>query len=125
MRFVDDQKFIDEGATAHEVEGLYLDARSDQIASGGTTPLAGFVVGLVKHIQVVVQGAHPWRHFFFFSAGQETDVFTHGYRDPRHDDFGVDLVFEGLHQPGGKREQGLAGTGLSQQGDKIHIRIHQ
>src|SRR5665213_1466866 len=54
-RFVDDQELVDERAPAHEVEALDLDPRADEIARGGASPFAGFVVGLVEHVEVVLQ----------------------------------------------------------------------
>ena len=59
LRLVDDQVLVDEGAAAHEVEALHLDARADQVARGGATPFAGVVVGLVQHVEVVLERAHP------------------------------------------------------------------
>ena len=40
LRLVDDQELVDEGAAAHEVQRLDLDARADQVARRGAAPFA-------------------------------------------------------------------------------------
>ena len=52
------------------------------------------VVSAHQHVKVVLQCAHPRRHFFFLGAGQEADVFAHWHRDAGHDDLVVDLLVE-------------------------------
>src|SRR6266849_1014323 len=47
LRFVEDEVLVDEGAATHEIERLDLDSRADQVARGGSAPLARLVVGLV------------------------------------------------------------------------------
>src|SRR5882672_698417 len=125
LRLVDDQPLVHEGAAAHEVERLHLDARAHQIARRGAAPLAARLVGDVEDVEVVLERAHPGQHLFLFGAGQEADVLADRHRDARHDDLGVALVVEHLGEPRGEREQGLAGAGLAEQRDEIDRRVHQ
>ena len=48
-----------------------------------------------------------------------------GNSHPGHDDFRVEFVFKCLDQSGGERHQRLAGAGLTEQRDKVDLRIHQ
>src|SRR3569833_1060037 len=125
LRLVDDEKFVEEGAAAHEVERLDLDARTDQVLRGCASPFAGIVVALVQHVEVVFQRAHPGRHLLLLGAGQETDVLAYRYGDASHDDFSVGFLVKHLGQTGGQREQGLSGAGLAEQGDEVDLGIHQ
>ena len=92
MRFVNDEVFIQERATSHEVHALDFDAAANQLTRGGTAPLTRTGVGFAQNFQVVIQRAHPRAHFFFFRAGQKTNVFTHADRGSGHNDFGVTAV---------------------------------
>jgi phosphate/sulfate permease len=121
LRLVDDQELVHEGAAAHEVERLDLDARTDQVLGRGAAPVAGVAVGLVQHFEVVVEGAHPRRHLFFLGARQEADVLAHRHRHAGDDDLVVELGLEHLGQAGRQRQQGLAGAGLAEQGDEIAL----
>ena len=125
LRLVDDDEAVQEGAAAHEVERLDLDARTDKVLRRRTAPVAGFVVGLVQHVEVVFQRAHPRRHFFLFGARQKTDVFAHRHGDAGHDDLGVGFFVEHLGQRSGQRQQGFSGTGLAEQRDEVDLGIHQ
>ncbi len=125
LRLVYDQVFVEEGAAAHEVQRFDLDAGANQIARRGAAPVAAIVIALVEHVQIVLQRPHPRRHFLLFGARQEADVLAHRHGDPGHDDFGVQLLFQRHRQAGGQRQQRLAGTGLTQQRDEVHLRIHQ
>src|SRR3569623_764136 len=125
LRLVDDEELVEEGAAAHEVERLHFYPGTDQVLRGSASPFAGIVVALVQYVEVVFQCAHPRRHFLFLGPGQKTDVFADRNGHAGHDDFGVDLLVEHLGQTGGQREQGLAGTGLAEQGDEVDLGIHQ
>ena len=125
LRFVDDQELVDEGAAAHEVERLDLDPRADQVLRRGAPPFAAVGVGLVQHLEVVVESAHPRRHLLFFGTGQETDVFTDRHGHARDNDLVVQLGLEHLRQTGRQRQQSFTGAGLAEQGDEIALRIHQ
>ena len=87
LRFVDDYIFVEESAPAHEVEGFNLDPRTNQIARGGTPPIAAFFIGLIQHVEIVFQRAHPGCHFFFLGAGQKSDVFAYRNGHAGDDDF--------------------------------------
>src|SRR5260221_12882339 len=119
LRLVDDEILVDEGATAHEIERLDLDPGADQVARGGASPFARVLVGLVEYVEIVLERSHPGRHFLFLGPRQETDVFADRHGDPGHDDLGVVLGLEGLHQAGGEREQSLAGSRLAEQGHEV------
>ncbi|ENO78878.1 dehydrogenase [Thauera sp. 63] len=125
LRLVDDQELVQEGAAAHEVQALDLDAAADQVAGGGTAPVTAFARGAVEHVEVVLERAHPRRHLLFLGAGQEADVLAHRHGDPRHDDLAVALRLQHLGEAGGQRQQRLAGTGLAEQGDEVDLRVHQ
>ncbi len=125
LRLVDDEVLVDEGAPAHEVQALHLDAVAYEVRSGGAAPVACLVVGAHEDVEVVLERSHPRRHLLFLGAGQEADVLAHRDRDARHDDLGVDLELERLHEARGEREQRLAGARLAQQRHEVDLRIHQ
>ncbi|EOA05532.1 dehydrogenase [Herbaspirillum frisingense GSF30] len=125
LRFIDDQELVHERTAAHEVQRLDLDTRADQVLGRCPAPFAGVAVGLVEHFEVVVEGAHPGAHLFFLGPWQETDVFADRHRHTGDDDFVVELGFKHLRQARGECQQGLAGTGLAQQGDEVALRVHQ
>ena len=68
LRLIDDHDFVHEGAPAHEVHALDLDAAADQFVGGGTAPFTGRGFGFGQGFEVIVQGTHPGAHFFFFGA---------------------------------------------------------
>ncbi len=80
---------------------------------------------LRQHLEVVHERAHPRLHLFFLGAGQEADVFAERNRHARHDDFDEAVRFQRLHEPGGQREQGLAGARGPEDGDEVDFRIHE
>ena len=125
LRLVDDQVLVDEGAAAHEVERLDLDARADQVrvAARPHSPPASSVLLSTSRLSssAPIHGVH----LFLLGAGQEADVLADRHRDARHDDLVVALVVEHLRQAGGERQQRLAGAGLAEQGDEIDLRVHQ
>ena len=114
MRFVDDQQFVDEGATAHKTHGFDLDFVFDQFAGRGTRPFACVGVAFDEHFEVVLQCAHPRGHFFLFRSGEEANVFADSDGCAGDDDFGESSHFEGLLQRGGDGEQGFARAGLTE-----------
>ena len=89
LGLVQDDVFIEEGAAAHEVQGLDADPVAYQVVGDGAAPITGLAaLGAVgEDLQVVHEGAHPGGHLFLLGAGQETDVLAHRDRDARHDDF--------------------------------------
>ena len=117
LGFINNDKLVDEGTAAHKVERLDLDLGADQVLGSCPTPVATIIVGLVEYFQIVVKGAHPWRHFFFFGTRKKTDIFTDRHRDPGDDDY--------LGQTSSQCQQGFAGTGLTEQGHKIAFRVHE
>src|SRR5688572_4664804 len=125
LRLVDDQPLVDEGAPAHEVERLDLDARAHQVPRRRAPPLAARLVGGVEDIEVVLERPHPGLHLLLLGAGQEADVLAQRHRDARHDDLAVALLVEHLREPGGEREQRLAGAGLAEQRDEVDGRVHE
>ena len=125
MRLVNDQELVQEGAAAHEIQGLDLDARADQVLRRGTPPLTRRIIGLLQDIEVILQRAHPRRHLFFLATGQEADVLAYRHGDAGHDDLAVHLLFQTLRQRCRQGQQGLAGTGLTEQGNEIDVRVHQ
>ena len=80
---------------------------------------------MIQNVEVVIQCAHPWGHLLFFCAGQEADVLTDRNGDTGHDDLGIQLVLQGLHQTRGQCEQGLTRTRLTQQSNEVDLGIHQ
>ena len=73
----------------------------------------------LKYFQVVVEGAHPGRHLLLLGPGKKTDVLAHRHRCPGDHDLPVAPGVEGLGEAGGEREQGLAASGRTHQGDEI------
>ena len=55
--FVDDHELVQERATAHEAHALDLDAASDQIVRGASTPVVA-AFDLIEHFKVIFQGTH-------------------------------------------------------------------
>ncbi|ENO86542.1 dehydrogenase [Thauera aminoaromatica S2] len=125
LRLVDDEELVEESAAAHEVQALDLDAAADEVAGGRATPVAALAGGAVEHVEVVLERAHPGCHLFFLGAGQEADVLAHRNGDAGHDDLAVALRLQHLGEPGGERQQGLAGAGLAEQGDEVDLGVHQ
>ena len=125
LRFIENQPAGEKRAAAHEVQRADLDPRGQQIIGRGAAPAAAVLGVGHQHFKVVGQRPHPRRHFFFFGAGQETDVLADAHRRAGHDDFAIALLVHRLRQTGRQREQGFAGAGGAEQGDKIDLRIHQ
>ncbi len=109
-----------------KLSDLILMRAADQVLRRRAAPVAAVrIVGLVEHVEVVVERAHPRRHLLFLGARQEADVLADRHRHARDDDFGVGLGLQHLRQAGRQREQRLAGAGLAEQRDEVAFRIHQ
>ncbi len=79
----------------------------------------------MQHFQVVIESAHPGLHLFFLGARQEADVLADRHGGAGDDDLVVEFLVEHLLQARRQCQQGLAGTGLAQQGDEVDLRVHQ
>ena len=77
----------------------------------------------MKHLEVVLERAHPRRHLLLLGAGQEADVLADADGRARHDDFGESALVDRLGEGGGKGHQGLARARLTEQRDEVDLGI--
>ena len=79
----------------------------------------------MEHFEVVFKRAHPGRHFFFFRAGQEADVFADADCCARHDDFGEAPLIDRLRERCGERHERFARACLAENRHEVDFRIHE
>src|SRR5580765_3394087 len=95
---VENDESVEERAATHVIHRSNLDAVAQQVVGRGAAPVAAFLAAR-QHLEVVHERAHPRLHLFLLRAGQEADVLTERDGHARHDDLGVAVTLERLHQP--------------------------
>ena len=68
---------------------------------------------------------HPHRHLLVLVTREEPDVTAQGHDRPCREQFVEVLLLDHLLKSGGKSEQGLSGTGRSDQGDDLDVVVEK